>query len=197
MTRELTTLWGETVEEQQTLPIPELDRWLDECAPSSAWGDGYGLLRSRGVDHRYAALAVWLSLSRDDRGKIQTREEFANFMGVSRQTTYDWESKRPVREWAEMLRVLRLRGAQLAEVDRRTYLKAVDEESSAADRQLYYKRAGVWEDQARLTLIGDDGEAPVRSEVVFDLSTLPVEALRDISGDDLEEAEDGAGSDIA
>jgi DNA-binding XRE family transcriptional regulator len=173
-----TDLFGNEIDPSRTMTVDLFSDWLDELAPSSFWADGYELLRARGVRHRYAALATWLSLGRDDRGDLQTRDDFANFMGVARQTTYDWEDRRPVREWAEMLRVLRMRGARLANVDERTYRAAVGDESSARDRELYYKRASVWEDQQRVTLVGDEEEAPVQQTVSFDVNALPVEVLR-------------------
>jgi transcriptional regulator with XRE-family HTH domain len=141
--------------------VDALEEWLETEAPrvlgveaAASWTEGYWILRRRGVPHRDAMLAVWLSLSKDDRGVIGTREELANVMGVSRATTYDWEAKRPeIRRWAEFLQVLRMRGNRLAEVDEKTYDVAVSEDSSAADRKLFYQRAGVWEDKEVLKVI--------------------------------------------
>jgi hypothetical protein len=107
--------------------IEELERWLERDAPGPTWAEGYWILRKKGVPGRDAALVTWLSLGKDDRGEFDTREKFAQgVMGVSRATTYDWEAKRPeVREWAEFLLMLRMRGSRLAEVDEATYGAAV------------------------------------------------------------------------
>ncbi|RLC80096.1 MAG: hypothetical protein DRJ03_22315 [Chloroflexi bacterium] len=144
-----------------------LEAWLDDDAPSPMWKAGYDFLRSKGVRHRYAALAVWLSLSRDDRGEIETRDDFANLMGVARQTTYQWEERQPVREWAAVLQVMRLQGSRLAEVDERTYTSATGLDSSAADRKLYYQRAGVWEERVGVRPV-DTEDGPTGYEDVTD-----------------------------
>ena len=138
--------------------LATLEKWLRDEAPP-AWLEGYLLLRAQGVRYRDAMLATWLSLSTDDRGDVPTREEFANLMGVARATTYQWEGRRPaIRDYAEMLRVIRLRGAKLAEIDQRSFEAAVDAESNASDRKLYYQRAGVWDDESTLRVVGkDDG----------------------------------------
>jgi hypothetical protein len=54
-----------------------------------------------------------------------------------------------------------LRGARLAEVDERTYSAAVDSDSSASDRKLYYQRAGVWNEEATMHVVGA-GDGPVQ-----------------------------------
>jgi DNA-binding XRE family transcriptional regulator len=119
-------------------------------------------------------LAVWLSVASYDRGEVKTRADLADLMSVSRQTTYGWEAKQPVREWAELLRLRRMRGSHLAEVDERTYVKAIGEESSASDRKLYYQRAGVWEDEQRLHLVGAE-DGPVE---YADVNDGELEAIR-------------------
>lgn len=124
--------------------------------------EGYLFLRSQGIAYRDAMLAMWLSLSTDDRGDTPTRQEFANVMGVARATTYQWEARRPeIRDYAEMLRVMRLRGTRLAEVDERSYEAASGIESSASDRKLYYQRAGVWDEETTLHVVGKD-DGPVQ-----------------------------------
>ena len=164
--------------------LAELVRWMkEEAAP--AWLEGYLFLRARGVRYRDAMLAVWLSLRTDDRGEVRTRGDFARLMGVARATTYGWEGRRPeVRQWAELLQVMRMRGARLAEVDERTFWAAVDEEGSATDRKLYYQRAGVWEESVGVMLREEE------------------ESLRDLVGRGFEKAlerayGDGGGEDAA
>lgn len=145
---------------QGATTVDVLGAWLDDGARKPEWKAGYDFLRARGVRHRYAALAVWLSLSRDDRGEIGTRDDFANLMGVSRQTTYQWEERQPVRDWAAVLQVMRLRGSRLAEVDEATYVAAKAAGSSASDRKLYYQRAGVWEERVGVRPVeAEDGPA--------------------------------------
>jgi len=165
-------LFGEIRRAGRPVNVEALEQWME--AEASAWLDGYRFLRAQGVRHRYALLAVWLSVSGDDRGDIKTRGDLADLMAVSRATTYGWEAKQPVQKWAELLRLRRMCGARLAEVDERTYGKAIDEESSASDRKLYYQRAGVWEDERRLHLVGAE-EGPV---AYTDVSDGEIEAIR-------------------
>lgn len=154
--------------------LAEIEEWLKENAPAP-WLEGYLFLRGQGVRYRDAMLATWLSLSRDDRGGVPTRNDFANVMGVVRATTYQWESRRPeIRQWAELLQVLRLRGSRLAQVDERTYEAAAAEGGSAADRKLYYQRAGVWEEEQRLHLVGAE-EGPME---YVDVGDEELEAIR-------------------
>ena len=158
-------LFGDQViEDRERVTLAQLERWLREEA-SPDWLDGYLWLRGRGVRYRDAMLATWLSLRKDDRGELGTREDFARLMGVSRAATYAWEGKRPeIRQWAELLQVIRMRGARLAEVDERTYLAAVAAcKSTAADRKLYYQRAGVWEEELGVAL--REGEESLRDLV--------------------------------
>jgi len=150
-------LFGEQVEEWERVTLAQIEAWLRAEAPSPAWLDGYLWLRGRGVRYRDAMLATWLSLRRDDRGDVATRSDFARLMGVQRSTTYCWEGRRPeIRQWAELLQVMRMRGARLAEVDERSYSSAAGDKSTAADRKLYYQRAGVWEEDLGLRLVEDE-----------------------------------------
>jgi hypothetical protein len=160
--------------EQDRVGLAEWEVWLDEHAPSPLWYDGYQLLRAQGVRFRYAALAVWLSLRSDDRGDIRTRADFANLMGVARATTYQWEERQPVRKWAELLRLIRLRGSRLSEVDERTYEAAKSIEGGASDRKLYYQRAGVWTEARTLHLVGAD-DGPVE---YTDVTKEEIDAIR-------------------
>jgi len=150
-------LFGEVEEptERERVSLEALERWLASDAPP-AWLDGYLFLRAKGVRYRDAMLATWLSLGKDDRGEVHSREDFAHVMGVSRATTYAWEGRRPqIRRWAELLQVMRLRGSRLAEVDEATFLAAKG--GTAADRKLYYQRAGVWEEDLGL-VFKDQGD---------------------------------------
>ncbi len=151
-------LFEEIAPARERVLLAELLRWMKEEA-SPAWLEGYLFLKARGVRYRDAMLAVWLSLAKDDRGEVETREEFARLMGVARATTYGWEARRPeIRQWAELLQVMRMRGMRLAEVDERTYWAAVNEEGSATDRKLYYQRAGVWEESVGV-MLQEEGES--------------------------------------
>ncbi len=177
--REQADLFGEAaplpILSQGGITVAALEAWLDDGAPSPMWKAGYDFLRARGVRHRYAALAVWLSLSRDDRGEIKTRDDFAKLMGVSRQTTYQWEERQPVREWAAVLQVMRLRGSRLADVDWATYQRAIGEDTTAADRRLYYQRAGVWEERVGVRPVDtEDGPAGYG-----DVTDGEIEAIRE------------------
>lgn len=155
-----------------TVTVPAIEEWL-QGRPE--WLEGYLFLRSKGVRYRDAMLAVWLSLSKDDRGEVATRDEFAKIMGVSRASTYEWETKRPeIRQWAEFLQVQRLRGMRLAEVDEAAYQAAISEKGTASDRQLYYKRAGVWEDRVGVRPVDPDDE-PVG---MVDVTDEEFEAIR-------------------
>lgn len=146
------------------------------------WLDGYMTLTSRGVPYREAMLAVWLSLSKDDRGSLKTRDDFARFMGVSRQVTYQWEwghvkrgkGESRVRQYAELLQVMRMRGERLAEVDEVTYKKAVRRGSTVSDRTLYYQRAGVWKQAIDLHHMGAD-EGPID---YVDVTQAELDAIR-------------------
>lgn len=154
-----------------------IEKWIEENAPE-AWRDGYLMLRANGVRPNDAMLAVWLSCAIDDRGDLRSRDDFARFMGVCRAVTYQWEARRPeIRRWSELLQVMRMRGARLAQVDVATFEAAVGEKGTAADRKLYYQRAGVWEDESRVHLVGDeDGPVDVRiTEVVVEMPNGSVE----------------------
>jgi len=179
MTKQASFLGDEPV---QRVTLTALEAWLQGEAPP-AWLEGYLFLRSRGVRYRDAMLATWLSLATDDRGDIATREDFARLMGVSRATTYQWESRRPkIHDWAELLRLMRLRGARLAEVDERTYRAAVAADSSASDRKLYYQRAGVWDEEATLHLVGAQGGPMEYVDVTGDELDAIRQALAEAAG---------------
>jgi len=136
-----------TTDADHRMTATEFQTWL--ASATEPWVDGYLQLRQQGVAYRDAVLATWLSLRRDDRGGIKTRDDLANLLGVSRVTTYQWEARRPeIREYVERLHIARLRGERMAEVDEATYQAAVAADSSAADRKLFYQRAGVWDENS-------------------------------------------------
>jgi hypothetical protein len=151
----------------------EVETWLTTKA-KPIWLAEYEYLRTQGLRHYEAVLSVWLSLSKDDRGNVQTRDDLARVLGVARATTYEWEAKHPqIREQAEALQVRRLRGSRLADVDERTYQAAIAVAGTAKDRQLYYQRAGVWEEAQRVRVVGDDDDQPYA-----DVTEGEIEAIR-------------------
>ena len=120
----------------------DIEGWLD--AQGGAFEISYRYLRSRfSLRPKPAFVGAWMSLHTDDRGGLATWGEVAGFLGVARQTVYGWRGVHRLDDHAELLRLARLRGDQLGEVDRVTYYQAVGGESSVAARRLYYERAGV------------------------------------------------------
>lgn len=131
--------------ESERRTLAEIAAWVEQ-APE-AWMEEFAFLRAKKVHYKHALLAVWLSLSKDDRGEVKTRDDLAKVLGVAKQTTYDWEHKHPeIAEYAELLLLRRMRGSRLAEVDEMTYQAAAAEAGTHNDRKLYYKRAGVWDE---------------------------------------------------
>ena len=116
------------------------------------FAESYLALRAQGWAWREALCVAWLSLGRDDRGELRTVQDLCDFLGVSRmwfyerKARYDGEPAPGMNAWdwwAERLQLGRLRGQRLAEVDEATFRRAASSEGKAADRELYYKRAGV------------------------------------------------------
>ena len=148
----------------------QLEAWLQALAPLQQ-GDGepvgnrwflesYMSLRSNGWGWREAFCIAWQSLGRDDRGGLGSVADLCDFLGVSRMWYYEHKAKyenEPAQGlnawdwWAERLQLARLRGHRLAEVDEATYRRAVSYEGKAADRELYYKRAGVLIQRSEVT----------------------------------------------
>lgn len=158
-------------ERHQATNLATIEAWLQD---RPLWLDGYLYLRAKGVRYRDAMLAVWLSLGKDDRGDVKTRADFANLLGISRATTYHWETHRPIQRWAEALLLIRLRGSRLAEVDEATYDAAIAETGAAGDRRLYYQRARVLEETTRLLF--DEAQDPLDFEDISDDELEAVEA---------------------
>lgn len=139
----------------------EVEAWLRALAPAGSMGEpkenrffleSYLGLRAHGWEWREALCIGWMSLGRDDRGELRTVADLCDFLGVSRMWFYEHKARydnEPAQGlnawdwWAERLQLLRLRGSRLAEVDEAVYRRAVSGEGKAADRELYYKRAGV------------------------------------------------------
>ena len=148
------------------LLIRAAESWLEEQA-SEWWLADYRFLRAQGWKGKDAFAIVWLSLRKDDRGELPTVEKLTDWLGVSRRWFYNRRGKFDNQPgpgqnlWdvtAEHLQLRRLRGARLAQVDEVTFSKAAAmDESTARDRELYYKRAGVWQEESRVQLVGDGG----------------------------------------
>lgn len=142
----------------------EAEGWLRELVGEDAQGqffaEGYLLLRASGWLWREAFCIAWLSLGRDDRGELGTVGELCGFLGVSRMWFYEHKARydnEPVQGlnawewWAERLQLGRLRGQRLADVDEATYQRAASMGGKAADRELFYKRAGVLVQRSEVT----------------------------------------------
>ena len=160
------------------------ERWLEEQA-ADWWLADYRLLRSQGWKWKDAFCIVWVSLRKDDRGKLPTIDALTDWLGVSRRWFYNRRGKFDNQPgpgqnlWeltAEHLQLRRLRGGRLAEVDEVTYSKASHtQDSTARDRELYYKRAGVWQDEQRIQLVGEGG-GPID---YMDVTDEEIDAIRE------------------
>ncbi len=159
------------------------ESWL-EAQESEWWLEDYRLLRQQGWKWKDAFCITWLSLRKGDRGTLPTVESLADWLGISRRWFYNRRAKFDGQPgpgqnlWdvtAEHLQLRRLRGSRLAEVDQVTFEQAASgEKSTARDRELYYKRAGVWTDEKRVQITGDGG-GPVD---FTDVSDEELEAIR-------------------
>ena len=120
----------------------DVDQWVDS---SGGWFEqAYRYMRSTtGLRPGPCFVCAWMSVSKDDRAPLDTWTALADWLGFARQTLYAWRSRYKLDEWAEQLRMVRMRGDRLGQVDERTYKEAVSEEGSVAARRLYYERAGV------------------------------------------------------
>lgn len=120
----------------------DVEQWVSSAA--GVFEESYRYLRSRfSLRPKPAFVAAWMSLHKDDRGTLQKWEDVAEYLGVSRQTVYGWRGIHRLDDHAELLRLMRMRGDALGEVDRVTYIKASSGESTVSERELFYKRAGV------------------------------------------------------
>ena len=121
----------------------QLDQWTVE--KGGRFEEAYRYLRATvGMPSEVAFVCAWMSLSRDDRGEdLRTWTQLENWLCVSRESIYKWRNDYLLDEWAEQLRLLALRGQPLGEVDRVTYLQAIDPSAPVEARRLFYQRAGV------------------------------------------------------
>jgi hypothetical protein len=150
----------------------QVERWLGQRKP--AWRDGYDFLMATkpGISYYDALLAVWLSVTKHDRGTLKTQQDFADFVGVSRAVTYQWINRRPqILEWAQELVELRFSATRVADVDERVYQKAASVKSTPAWVRIFYQRAGKLKEELDLHHSGEEGG--------------PVE-YADVTGDELE-----------
>jgi len=128
----------------------DLEAWA--TAAGGWFEEAYRYLRYEiGFRPNPAFIGAWLSCSKDDRGSLKRIQDVADFVGISRQAVHKNIVRHQLRQWAEQLMLARMRGDHLAEVDKVTYTQAVDLDAPVAARQLYYKRAGVLDDQETLT----------------------------------------------
>lgn len=152
--------------------LPEsLDAWVEY--PSGAFEEAYWYMRGV-TDFPPAAcfVAAWLSVGKDDRGEVQFLYELAEILGVTRETLGNWRTRYQLDEWAMELRLMRMRGSALGEVDRVTYLQAVEPDSSVEARRLFYQRAGV------LT-----ADVTIRDKTRKEMLDEWLRELRDLDGD--------------
>jgi hypothetical protein len=153
----------------------QVERWLGQRKSAwlkkSAWRDGYDFLMATKPGIRYydAFLAVWLSVSKRDRGTLKTQQDFADFIGVSRAVTYQWMNRRPqILEWAEELVELRFNSTRVADVDERVYQKAASVKSTPAWARLFYQRAGRLTEELDLHHSGEEGGPVEYADVTRD-----------------------------
>jgi hypothetical protein len=190
--------------------VTVLERWLEEGSGGEGpdWFlEGYRSLRARGWAAREAFCIAWLSLGRDDRGELGTVAELCDFLGVSRMWFYEHKARydnEPVRGqnawewWAERLQLERLRGSRLADVDEAVYRRAVSEEGKAADRELFYKRAGVLVQRTELSAsVGQAVDVSGLSDAELDALVGRDAAVRELGRGEEPEEEEAEVRDVA
>lgn len=148
---------------ESKLTQEQVERRLKKRTP--AWRAAYDfLMETKGPEIRYydALLAVWMSATKKDRGDLAGWQEFADFIGVSRQVLYQWIKRRPeIKEWAKELTENRFDASTIAEVDAELCRRAKSRMGKTADIRLFYERAGVLKNDSRITLAGDEDEPVV------------------------------------
>lgn len=155
----------------------EIEQWMQSASP--AWRDNFLFLQANGIKGKDAMLVTWMALDRSSRKKagLETREALADFLGVSRPVTYQWEERHTfgdesqqhdMRYWADVLRIRHM-AQRLGDVDENLYHCAKGRDTTAQMIHLYYKRAGVHIDESKLHLVGE-GDGPVEIRRAEDLS---------------------------
>ena len=148
----------------------QIERWMNKSRP--AWREGYDFLMATKAGIRYydALLAVWLSVGKDDRGALETRDDFARFIGVSRAVTYQWQDRRPeILVWAREIVEHRFDNSKIAAVDGRVIQKATARSTTVPWVRLFYERAGLLKSEGKLHLVGGDkGDEPLGIQVIGD-----------------------------
>jgi len=153
----------------------QVERWLGQ---RPAWREGYDFLMATKAGIRYydALLATWLSVGKDDRGTLQTRDDFARFIGVSRAVTYQWQERRPeILDWARELVELRFDSSKIAAVDGRVIQKATARKTTTQWVRLFYERAGLLKTSFNLHHTGAEG-GPIE---YVEVSDGELDAIRD------------------
>ena len=155
------------------LEFGHIENWVNSV--NGRFEEAYRYLR--GVTNFRPAVCfvgAWMSLSNDDRGEsLHTWTLLANWLGVSRTTLYNWRGEFSLDDWAAQLRLMELHGEQLGEVDRVTYLQAIDMKSPVDARRLYYQRAGVL---GQDVTIHDKTQKEKMDEWLKELREVPVES---------------------
>ena len=155
----------------------QVERWLGKARP--AWREGYDYLLATkpGIQYYDALLAVWLSVGKDDRGTLKTRDDFARFIGVSRAVTYQWQERRPeILDWAREIVELRFDNSKIAAVDQRVITKATSTRTTVPWVRLFYERAGLLKAAFNLHHMGAD-DGPVEFKRADELSDDELAAI--------------------
>lgn len=120
-----------------------IDKWMEKTG--GRFEEAYHHMRAlTGFSPEVCMLGAWMSLGADDRGeKLRHWSDITAWLSTTRPTISRWRSDYRLDEWAEQLRLIELRGQPLGEVDRVTYLQAVDPNAPVDARRLFYQRAGV------------------------------------------------------
>jgi hypothetical protein len=188
-------LFDEAKEAREPKQDVEIEQWLDTAPP--AWRDNFLFLRANGISVTDALLIAWMALDRKSRkmARLETREHLADFLGVSRPVTYQWEERhryneKSMRYWADVLRV-RAVAERLGDVDGNLYRLSVRAETNANMIALYYKRAGILVDESKLHLVGAQ-DGPVEIKRADELSDDELAAIAAGSGDGTAETTPGA-----
>lgn len=149
----------------------EIEQWLSAAPP--AWRDNFLFLRANNIPVKDSLLVAWMALDRSSRKKagLETREHLADFLGVSRPVTYQWEERhvweeKDLRYWADVLRIRHM-AERLGDVDENLYRRAKNADTTANMIALYYKRAGLQLDERTLHVMGE-GDQPIQFEDMKD-----------------------------